>query len=57
VSRLFSVETGVYKENAPVAAARFEMFDWWRWRRVELLVQSVQPETTTSVSDALSSIC
>ena len=29
---------------------------WWRWGRVELPVQSVQPENTTSVSDALLSI-
>ena len=28
---------------------------WWRWGRVELPVQNPQPETTTSVSDALSS--
>ena len=29
--------------------------DWWRWGRVELPVQNPSPETTTSVSDALSS--
>ena len=28
---------------------------WWRWGRVELPVQNPQPETTTSVSDGLSS--
>ena len=28
---------------------------WWRWGRVELPVQNPSPETTTSVSDALSS--
>jgi hypothetical protein len=26
---------------------------WWRWGRVELPVQDLQPETTTSVSDGL----
>jgi vancomycin resistance protein YoaR len=30
--------------------------NWWRWGRVELPVQSLQPEATTSVSDALLSI-
>ena len=29
---------------------------WWRWGRVELPVQNPSPETTTSVSDGLSSI-
>ena len=29
--------------------------DWWRWGRVELPVQNPSPETTTSVSDGLSS--
>jgi hypothetical protein len=29
---------------------------WWRWGRVELPVQKPSPETTTSVSDDLSSI-
>ncbi len=29
--------------------------DWWRWGRVELPVQDLSPETTTSVSDGLSS--
>jgi hypothetical protein len=29
--------------------------EWWRWGRVELPVQDPSPETTTSVSDALSS--
>ena len=29
--------------------------DWWRWGRVELPVQDPSPETTTSVSDGLSS--
>jgi hypothetical protein len=38
-----------------ILRATMAMF-WWRWRRVELLVQSVQPETTTSVSNDLSSI-
>jgi hypothetical protein len=28
---------------------------WWRWGRVELPVQNPSPETTTSVSDGLSS--
>jgi hypothetical protein len=28
---------------------------WWRWGRVELPVQDPSPETTTSVSDGLSS--
>src|ERR1035437_9436996 len=28
---------------------------WWRWGRVELPVQKPSPETTTSVSDDLSS--
>ncbi len=31
------------------------MFGWWRWGRVELPVQNPSPETTTSVSDGLSS--
>src|SRR3990170_2298178 len=30
--------------------------EWWRWGRVELPVQDLLPEPTTSVSDALSSI-
>jgi hypothetical protein len=29
--------------------------EWWRWGRVELPVQNLQPETTTSVSSDLSS--
>ena len=29
--------------------------NWWRWGRVELPVQNPSPETTTSVSDGLSS--
>ena len=29
--------------------------NWWRWGRVELPVQDPSPETTTSVSDGLSS--
>jgi len=39
----------------PEAAASRETMIWWRWGRVELPVQNLQPETTTSVSDALSS--
>jgi hypothetical protein len=38
------------------AAARARQKKWWRWGRVELPVQKPSPETTTSVSDGLSSI-
>jgi hypothetical protein len=40
----------------PQVWLRRDRRDWWRWGRVELPVQSLQPETTTSVSDGLSSI-
>ena len=41
--RLASKATG--NEKRAVGERRVEIFVWWRWRRVELLVQSVQPET------------
>ncbi len=39
----------------PAAARRQKIWNWWRWGRVELPVQNPSPETTTSVSDGLSS--
>jgi hypothetical protein len=58
LSRAWTVESADVEQPSkadPDGSWRGAPMYWWRWGRVELPVQNPSPETTTSVSDDLSS--
>ena len=55
VGRANARRVGGRGRRCGLAGIRPTRTNWWRWGRVELPVQKPSPETTTSVSDSLSS--